>query len=60
MTIKVRKGGDQAHQKLAYEIHAFEERVIKRLDLLSREVLGQSLEGESASDHLEYDAAERP
>jgi len=53
------------NQKFAYEIlgvfvEAFRKRIIQGLDLLPREVLGQSLEGESARDHLEDDAAKRP
>lgn len=53
------------NQKVAYEIlgvfvETFRKRIVQGLDLLPREVLRQSLEGESARDHLEDDATKRP
>lgn len=59
------KEQETTDQEFAYEIlgvfvEAFGKRIIEGLDLLPREVFGQSLEGESARDHLEDNTAERP
>lgn len=59
--IKKRDDGT-TDQKFAYEIlgvfvEARGKGIIQGLDLLPREVLGQSLEREFARDHLENDAA---